>query len=85
MQLFTCDIILMFKKHYSHWVLIDAFNTPPKSFVLFYTHAYLKMSLPNTGGVLWNIIIKTPLINNLLSKVPLKTGYIHLIENKQTA
>ena len=61
------------------------FHTPPKSFVLFYIHVYLKMSLEDAVGILRNIIIKTSLINNLLSKDPLKTGYIHLIDNKQTA
>ena len=49
------------------------FNKPPKSFALFDTHADLKLSLQDAGGVLRNIIIKTSLINNLLSKDPQKT------------
>ena len=61
------------------------FNAPPKSCVLFYTHVYLKLSLQDAGGVLLNIIIKTSFINNLLSKDPPKTGYIHLSKNKQSA
>ena len=38
-------------------------NAPPKSFGLFYTHVYLKLSLQEAGVVLGNIIIiKTSLI-----------------------
>ena len=36
-----------------------AFNAPPKSFVLVYTHVNLNQSSHDAGGVLENIIIKT--------------------------
>ena len=56
------------------------FNAPPKSFGLFYTNVYPKLSLQDAGGVLRKYNKR-----HLLSKDPLKTGYIHLINNKQPA
>ena len=56
------------------------FNAPPESFGLFYTHVYPKLSLKDAGGILRKYNNK-----DVLSKDPLKTGYIHLINNKQPA
>ena len=41
------------------------FNAPPKPFGLFYRRVYLTLSQQDTGGVLWNIIIKNSVKDGL--------------------